>query len=99
MLVVGRAGEHISFRGDDLVFDAGIVEASMDVGHGLDGAARYCPSDGDCLELGDDDRYKAQGQRPIDNLAERDSRLGDANAPIKVDLDDFVEIEQVDRGR
>lgn len=29
VLVVGRAGEHISFGGDDLILDAGIMEASV----------------------------------------------------------------------
>ena len=59
-------------------------------------AARDGPADGDGLELRDDDRHEARGQGLIDQLAERDSRLGDADAPLRVDLDDLVEVEQVD---
>ena len=48
------------------------------------------------LSSGNDDRHEAHGEGPIDKLAERDSRFGDADAPIRVDLDDLVEVEQVD---
>ena len=39
---------------------------------------------------------RPRGQRPIHELAEGDARLGDADAPLGVDLDDLVEVEQVD---
>jgi len=94
--IVGRAGEHISFCGDDLILDARVVETSIYEGHGLDGASRHGPSDGDCLEFRDDNRHEAHGEGPVNQLAERDSRLGDTDAPIRVDLDDLVEVEQVD---
>ena len=39
---------------------------------------------------------KPRGRVRSTSCAERDSRLGDADAPLRVDLDDLVEVEQVD---
>ena len=96
VLVVGRAGQHISLGGDDLVLEAGVVKATVDVGHRLDRAARDRPADGDGLQLRDHDRHEPQRKGLIDELVERHPRLGDADASLRVDLDHLVEVVEVD---
>ena len=48
---------------DDLVLEAGVVEAAVAEGHRLDRAAGDRAAEGDALELGDDLRQQALAQR------------------------------------
>ena len=95
-LTLGRAREDLTRAGHDLVAEAGVVEAAVAERGRLDRTSDDGAAHRDALELGHDRGREPVRQRRVQQIGERDTRLGDASPALDVHLEDMAQRRDVD---